>query len=98
MANLIVTEAELSSVAGAIRTRGGTQAQLQWPAGFVAAVEAITPQMAAADNGKVVVPDGEGGYELQAQTERTVTDLGTYTTTTNDSVIVNIPAAAGNSY
>ncbi len=34
-------DAGLASVAGAIRTKGGTSAQLQFPAGFVSAVEAI---------------------------------------------------------
>ncbi len=38
-----VTDAELTSVANAIRTKGGTQAQLEFPTGFVSAVGAITP-------------------------------------------------------
>ena len=41
MANYKVTDTELTSVANAIRTKGGTQAQLEWPAGFVSAVEAL---------------------------------------------------------
>ena len=98
MANLIVTEAELTSVAGAIRTKGGTQAQLQWPTGYVAAINNLTPQMTAADNGKVVVSDGAGGYELQEQGSDTATDNGTVDTTTISSLTVAIPAAAGNSY
>lgn len=41
MSNYIVDGADLTSVANAIRTKGGTSAQLAFPAGFVSAVEAI---------------------------------------------------------
>ena len=34
-------DADLTSVANAIRTKGGTSAQLAFPAGFVSAVQAI---------------------------------------------------------
>lgn len=38
MANYKVTDTELTSVANAIRTKGGTQAQLEFPTGFVTAI------------------------------------------------------------
>jgi hypothetical protein len=41
MTDYLVTDTELTSVANAIRTRGGTQAQLEWPNGFVSAIAAI---------------------------------------------------------
>lgn len=41
MSNYIVDGADLTSVANAIRTKGGTSAQLAFPAGFVSAIEAI---------------------------------------------------------
>lgn len=41
MANYKVTDTELTGVADAIRTKGGTSAELEWPAGFVSAIEAI---------------------------------------------------------
>lgn len=41
MANYLTTEADLTSVANAIRTKGGTSAQLAFPAGFVSAIDAI---------------------------------------------------------
>lgn len=41
MADYKATTAEFQSVANAIRTKGGTQAQLEWPNGFVSAVQAI---------------------------------------------------------
>jgi hypothetical protein len=42
MSSYIVDGADLASVANAIRTKGGTSAQLAFPAGFVSAVEAIS--------------------------------------------------------
>lgn len=41
MANYQAPDTEFQAVANAIRTKGGTQAQLEWPNGFVSAVQAI---------------------------------------------------------
>lgn len=43
MADYLVTEAELQQTAGALRTKGGTSAPIEWGAGtgFKAAVEAL---------------------------------------------------------
>lgn len=41
MSNYLVDGSDLTSVADAIRTKGGTSGQLQFPGGFVDAVEAI---------------------------------------------------------
>ena len=41
MADYKVTDTELTSIANAIRTKGGTQSQLEFPTGFVSAVQAI---------------------------------------------------------
>lgn len=41
MADYLVTDTELTSVANAIRTKGGTSANLSFPTGFVSAIEAI---------------------------------------------------------
>jgi hypothetical protein len=41
VADYKVTDIELTSIANAIRTKGGTQAQLEFPTGFVSAVQAI---------------------------------------------------------
>lgn len=41
MADYKVTDAELTSIANAIRTKGGTSSQLEFPNGFVSAVQAI---------------------------------------------------------
>lgn len=41
MANYLTTDTDLTSVADAIRSKGGTEAALSFPAGFVSAVEAL---------------------------------------------------------
>lgn len=41
MADYKVTDTEMVSVANAIRTKGGTSAQLEWPSEFISAVQAI---------------------------------------------------------
>ena len=42
MANYLVTDTELTSVADAIRTKGGTSADLEFPSGFVTAIGNIS--------------------------------------------------------
>jgi hypothetical protein len=42
MTDYIATDTELTSVANAIRTKGGTNAQLEWPTEFVSAINAIS--------------------------------------------------------
>lgn len=41
MANYLTTDTELTSIANAIRTKGGTSAHLTYPTGFVTAINAI---------------------------------------------------------
>ena len=41
MTEYITTDTELTDVADAIRTKGGTSASLEWPDGFVDAIDAI---------------------------------------------------------
>ena len=41
MANYLVTDTELTSIADAIRTKGGTSASLEFPTDFVSAIENI---------------------------------------------------------
>ena len=42
MSNYIVTDSELTSVANAIRTKGGTNGSLVFPGGFTSAINAIS--------------------------------------------------------
>lgn len=80
-------DSDLTSVANAIRTKGGTSAQLSFPAGFVQAIGDIPNSYTATDEGKVV----QNGA-LASQTSRSITENGTYDTTTNDEVTVNVPS------
>lgn len=49
-------DADLTSVANAIRTKGGTSAQLAFPAGFVSAVESIPTGGGSIDLSEISVP------------------------------------------
>lgn len=59
-------DADLTSVANAIRTKGGTSAQLAFPAGFVSAVEAIPTGgggISISDIATGAFPDGDIVYD-----------------------------------
>ena len=69
MADYKVTDTELTSIANAIRTKGGTQAQLEFPTGFVSAVQAIptggsavVEPLSVTENGTYTAPSGVDGY------------------------------------
>ena len=68
MANYLTTDTDLTSVANAIRTKGGTSAQLAFPAGFVSAVEAI--------------PTGGGGYTVEDYLSKDFAGAVVYTPST----------------
>ena len=86
MAIKTVQDSSLTSIANAIRGRGGTSAQLQFPNGFVSAVNDIPNTYAQADEGKVV-----SSGALVGQTSRNVTANGTVDTTLNNEVVVAVP-------
>ena len=71
MANYLVTDTELTSVANAIRTKGGTTAQLSFPTGFVSAVNAISSSDA---NIEFLY---EGSLGKIVEDSGTATDVGT---------------------
>lgn len=68
MADYKVTDTELTSIANAIRTKGGTQSQLEFPTGFVSAVQAIPTgsgviqSLSVTANGTYTPPSGVDGY------------------------------------
>ena len=73
MSNYLATDSDLTSVADAIRAKGGTQAQLAFPSGFVSAIGDISGggggnvNVSQDANGYLVVdddaPSGGGGGE-----------------------------------
>ena len=95
----ITTDTELTSIANAIRTKGGTSAPLVYPNGFVNAIGDIHDggtDLTSDDEGKVVVDNG-GSYVLQAQTSINISSNGTYDTTTNNEVVVSVSGGGGGS-
>ena len=66
MANYLATDTDLTAVANAIRTKGGTSAQMAFPAGFVSAVNAIPTS---------------GGISAVQLLDRTITEINDPTIT-----------------
>ena len=68
MADYRATSTEFTAVADAIRTKGGTSAQLTWPNGFVSAVQEIptgsgvVQPLSVTQNGTYNPPSGVDGY------------------------------------
>ena len=62
MANYLTTDTELTSIANAIRTKGGTQAQLTYPTGFVSAINDIPTGGGTKPD---IVLTGEQAYRFQ---------------------------------
>lgn len=84
-----VTDTELTTVADAIRAKAESEDALTWPNGFASKVASITG-ISSEDEGKVV----QNGV-LVAQTSRSVTENGTYDTTTNDELTIDVAASVG---
>lgn len=83
MADYLTTDADLASVASAIRTKGGTSSILIWPDGYVDAINAIdagsatiegeytaaTKTLALSTDGTIAAWWGGVGYELMGDVE-----------------------------
>ena len=105
-------DSDLTSIANAIRAKGGTSAQMAFPAGFVSAVQAIpagttptgTKQISITQNGTTT--EDVTNYASaqitvavpQPSGSTTVTDNGTYNIAQYASVVVAVPAASGVSF
>ena len=72
MAYRKVDEASLTAVADAIRAKGGTSEQMEFPDGFVSAVGAIQ----TGGGGDSVTDDGNGNITINALYSFTYTDDG----------------------
>ena len=69
MANYVVSDTSLGSVADAIRTKGGTSAPLTYPQGFIDAIDdiqtggsAVIQSLSVTENGTYTAPAGVDGY------------------------------------
>ena len=77
----------LTAVADAIRTKGGTSAQLVYPAGFVSAIQAIQTGVTP----KLVVTTSAGAAVTAIKGSKTVSG----TAGTDGTCTLEIPEAAG---
>lgn len=64
MADYLVTDTELTGVANAIRTKGGTSSPLVFPSGFESAISAITTGKDFV-SGTFTCPDEDTTYKIQ---------------------------------
>lgn len=102
MARVLVNDESLTAIADAIREKLDVETAYL-PSQMAGAIENIPTgsSLTSADEGKVVV-ESSGNYVLQAQTSRSILQNGTYDTTTNDEVVVNVsgggPANTGLPY
>ena len=63
MANYLVTDTELTSIANAIRTKGGTNSNLTFPTGFVNAIGAISTGGGSPEVADTVYQNNNGTYK-----------------------------------
>ena len=92
MANYITTESDLTQVANAIRAKGNTSAQLEYPDDFVTAIQNIPAPGVIQEDGQGNITLPETGDALVIS-QLTVTENGTYTaseTAGYNPVIVNV--------
>ena len=75
MADYLTTDTELTSIANAIRTKGGTSASLVYPTGFVSAINAISTQTPEKEIKDVNFFDYDGTL-LYSYTEQEFAQLG----------------------
>lgn len=88
----LTTDVELTSVADAIRAKGGTSAQLEYPSEFITAIEDLPEPGSITQSGSNITLGEEG--DTVSLTELTVTQNGTYNTNSETAgynpVIVNV--------
>ena len=87
--NLTRLQNAKTAIGNAITAKGGTVAAGDGLEEFAADIGTITNQYAAGDEGKVV---NNGSLVAQTAYPTTITENGTYNTTENNSVTVNVPS------
>lgn len=95
MAEYLTNTADLTAVADAIRTKGGTSAQLAFPDGFVSAVQAIE----GAPDLQIVVTTSAGATVTATKGSKTVSGTadasGSCTLTVDETGVWTVTAASG---
>lgn len=87
MSDYKVTDTELISVANAIRTKGGTQAQLEWPSGFVSAIGSIS---GGGGSDGIFIENNDHTLGIYISDSEVKAYFMGYTKTTADDAISNI--------
>lgn len=97
MAKVLTDNQNYYDIADAIRGKLGVET-IYLPSEMAAAIETIETgiELTSEDEGKVVVED-TGAYVLAEQTSQTITQNGTYDTTTVNELIANISGGGGGS-
>ena len=94
MAEYVTTDTELTSVANAIRTKGGTSASLAYPTGFVSAIEAISSGTDVSDTTATAADVLSGKYFYNASGTKTQGSIVSRTSSdlTASGATVTVPA------
>ena len=94
MADYLTTDTELTSVANAIRTKGGTSASLIYPTGFVTAIEAIISGTDVSDTTATAGDVLSGKYFYTSSSVKTQGTIATKTSSdlTASGKTVTVPA------
>ena len=97
MTKVLINDQSLYDIADSIRGKLGVET-LYLPSDMADAIESIETgtDLTSEDEGKVVVEDS-GSYVLAEQTSLSVSQNGTYDTTTNDEVVVDVSGGGGSS-
>lgn len=86
MSEYMVTDTELESVADAIRTQTSSEETLEFPEGFVSAIQTLSNIQPAESDGEYIVTQTSGAMELTPMDEATaLTDHTTNTTIHTDA-------------
>lgn len=86
MAEYLTNTTDLTAVADAIRSKGGTSAQLVYPNGFVAAIQAISAGGSKEEQEKSLAITANGSYTIEPDDGKTLSKV---------TATVNVPDSGG---